>query len=517
MKEFEFKILQTSDIHGNIYPHNYNNKEDSNCGFARVYNVIKKRRDKNTILIDTGDLIQGNALTYYYRLSNSKEINPMAKILNYAKYDYMVLGNHEFNYGQDYLNDFINNIDAKIITSNIYKEGKNLFNSYIIHTFDNDFKVAIIGIVTENIPLWENEHNIKGLTFLDAFDEAKRVISNIKENKLADCIVLGYHGGFEKNPETEEKIDNDVGENVGYKMINELDIDVFLTGHQHRVFCGIKNGIPYTQPCCNGMYVGEFRLKYAFENGVWVKKSVQNELIETKGYEVNKEVLQLNYELEEKTQEWLDKKLGILLDGEITIENHLKDRLYKNKLFTLINNVQKEFSGADISCTFLGNLYKGMKQEVTPREIMCNYKYSNTLVVLLMKGKDLLNALEKNSEFFTIENEEVIINEKYVSPKKEFYNYDVYEGIDYTIDLTKEIGHRVKNVTYKGKALEDDEEYKIVVNNYRAGGGGGFEVFKNAIVVEKIKIEITELIIEYFKKYKEVKIDEVNNIKFIIK
>ncbi len=504
MKSFNLKILHTSDIHGNIHPYSYadNKKTNSLCNASTFINSI---RNENTLLIDTGDLIQGSALTYFHNKNYKTSINPMAKVLIYLNYDCMVLGNHEFSYGQAYLEKFIDDVNTDIIANNVYKYNKLYLKPYKVKILENGFKIVIIGSVIDKIPLWERECNILNLYFKDVLEALTESISYIKKYEKPDCIIFAYHGGFEINPSTEQQ-NEIIRENVGYEVLkNNTDIDILLTGHQHKKYVGIENEKAYTQPACYGKYVGEININYNFNNGTWTKGKIKADLVNTENYIEDKNLIKINKNLEKKTQKWLDKKIGILADGDIIPTTPLMDRVTPNKLFTFINKIQIEASGVDISCTALGNNFIGLKKEITTRQILNSYKYTNCIVVLKIKGDGLLEALEHNAKFFELdEKNNIKINDLYEKPRSEYYNYDVYYGIDYSIDLKADVGKRVK-AFYKEEEIDINKEYLIVCNNYRASGGGGFNMFEKCEVVKEISKEMSDLIIDYITEKKNNK------------
>ena len=134
MKTFNLNILQTSDVHGYIYPTSYTTKLPEDLGLAKLSTLINNLRNKNTILIDTGDTIQGSPFTYYHYKEHNKEVNPIANIFNEMKYDYVSIGNHEFNYGKEYLLNHFRYIDATILNSNLLDSQTN--NPFVGVTHD---------------------------------------------------------------------------------------------------------------------------------------------------------------------------------------------------------------------------------------------------------------------------------------------------------------------------------------------------------------------------------------------
>jgi 2',3'-cyclic-nucleotide 2'-phosphodiesterase/3'-nucleotidase len=501
-------IFHTSDVHGYVYSTSYATGEHVDYGLSNIKNLVKK--NKNSLLIDTGDTIQGSALTYFHASMLKDETSPLADALNLLDYDYQTLGNHDFNYGQKYLNNYVKGLNSQLAVCNVYKNDKLFFDPYKIHQFENGIKVGLIGAVTQHIPNWENPENIKDLTFKNAFDAIKEYVSEVKP--LVDAVVVMYHGGFEKDPITEVPGPNETGENLGFKIATEIDgIDVLLTGHQHQIISGKLNGVSYTQPGANGGYVGQVNLEFEEENGEWKLINNDASLIKT-NYSPDQTYEDHFREVENKVQDWLDQVIGELEDGEILITDPLKDRLEKHPVVSFINQVQMDASGVDISCTALGNEVIGFNATITMRDLISTYVYPNTLVVLEMTGKLLKQLLEKNAEFFTSEK---LISPQYLNPKKELYNYDMFDGIHYTIDTSKEYGNRITKLIYNGDDVKEDHSYQVVMNNYRAAGGGGFEFIKEAKIVKTIEVDIVEILANYIIKHKNVKIDHKPNITII--
>ena len=222
------KIYFTSDMHGYLYPTNYIDKEPKNIGLINMINDFKK--DGNTLIIDAGDTIQGSPLTYY--LSGKKfNIHPIADIMNAAGYDFVTLGNHDFNYGLLYLRKYLRTLNAKCLCANVVdKTGELPILPYSIKTLENGLKVGIIGITTDFINHWERTENIANISITDTFEAVKYYFDEVK---AASDIVIGlYHGGFEYDLNSHKQL-MFTSENIAYKLCLEFDFDILLTGHQH--------------------------------------------------------------------------------------------------------------------------------------------------------------------------------------------------------------------------------------------------------------------------------------------
>lgn len=183
---------------------------------------------------------------------------------------------------------------------------------------------------------------------------------------------------------------------------------------------------------------------------------------------------------------------------------------------TLINKVQIESTGAMISATSLGNSATGFSKEITIRNVLSTYVYPNTLVVIEIDGKHLKMALEQNAQYFDLEDGKIIFNSRFSYPKNEHYNYDMFDGIEYIIDVGKPYGERIVSLSYQGRPVKDHHVFTLALNNYRASGGGEFPMYRGQRVVKEINDDIAELVIEYIRKNKIIRVDDPNNIRVII-
>ena len=511
-KKKKIKLLYTTDIHGNVMPLIYGTNEEADIGLAKYATVVKKMKEENEhiILIDNGDLMQGTPLMTHYVKQYQHQANPMIEILNRLKIDAAVLGNHEFNFGNKVLTDAIEQSHFPWLSANIIDASskKPQFGPpYIVKQIDDEVRVAIVGVTTHYIPNWESPNHIKGLTFLDACETLDDWVKHIREKENPDLLIAAYHGGFERDINTGEPTEKMTGENQAYQMCKQIKgIDILLTGHQHRELVGNIKDVLVIQAGSHGRTYGEINMVLEKEGNVWnvIKKKAAVRTLET--VEADDEILQYIGDLEKSTQQWLDEPIGFI-DGDMTIIDPFQARIKKHPFIQFIHDVQMEESGVDISVTALLNNHSvGFKETVTMRDVVSNYIYPNTLVVLQLTGKDIKAALEKTASYFTLDNEgKIIVDPSYVRPKPQHYNYDMWEGIEYEINVSKPIGNRIEKLTYQNREIKEHETYHVVLNNYRASGGGDYDMFKDKPVIREIQKDMVEIIREYFERHKYVK------------
>ncbi|MEN8076094.1 bifunctional UDP-sugar hydrolase/5'-nucleotidase [Clostridioides difficile] len=499
-------IYQTSDLHGYVYPTNY--VKEQALGILKIgsYILNDEKNYDASLKFDCGDLIQGSALAHY--LSKQKlERNPILEGLEFIGYDAYVLGNHEFNYGLDYLNSSYKLVEDKIINANI--EGLS-FNTKPYKIFDFDgFRVGCIGLTTSFIPNWENEKNIPGLKFLDPVEMYGKYEKELKEK--ADYIIVCYHGGFEKSLDgTNTPTEKLTKENQASELLEKYDsINIVLSGHQHRSFITEVNGVLCVQPPNNGQKFSKIILDSE-------TKELSYELVDVSllNDNINEDMEKIFNNIEVGLKDYLDREIGEF-DKDIIIDDIFEARLKGHPFINFLHQVQLEVSEADFSVLSLFDSAIGFKKNVSIRDVLINYPYPNTLRVLRVRGDKLKEAIEKAATYFVIEDSIVKISNGFLVPKVQNYNYDTFAGFDYEIDLSREFGDRVVSMKKDGDEVNLEKYYNVVMNNYRATNTSIYPSYEGAEVVKEINVDISELIINYFLENNKVKVIEESN--YIIK
>ncbi|WP_397379400.1 bifunctional metallophosphatase/5'-nucleotidase [Paenibacillus sp. YYML68] len=499
-------VLETSDIHGHIVPISYADHSAIESGLAKLAAVIRKERanTEHVLLIDNGDLIQGTPLAYHHAKLDAKVPNPMIRVLNELGYDAAIIGNHEFNYGLPLLEKAVGESNFPWLSANIVREsdGEPLFGRpYVIKELGG-VKVGILGLTTRYIPNWEKAEHIAGLRFEGAVDSAKRWVPYMREQEGVDVVIVSYHGGFERSLDTGEPTEPLTGENEGYALCQEVaGIDLLLTGHQHRTIAGVQVcGVPVVQPGSAGGWLGKATIKLTSgSEGGWHVEEITTELLTPAGVAPDPVVLSMTEPHERLAQKWLDQPIGRLV-GDMRVTDPMQVRLAEHPLIEFINRVQMELSGARISNTALfDNVSPGFPEHITMRDIVSNYIYPNTLQVIRVKGSDIRAALEQTACYFDTYTGEgdIRVSAEFGEPKPQHYNYDMWEGIRYKLNISRPAGQRVVELEFDGAPLDPDGEYDVVMNNYRAAGGGNYMMFQGKPVVKDIPTDIAELLASY--------------------
>ncbi len=497
-------IYQTSDLHGYVYPTNYVTEQP--LGILKIGSFIKEDELNydRSLKIDCGDLVQGSALTHYLSKHDMKT-NPIIEGLENIKYDAYVLGNHEFNYGLDYLNKSYSPISEKIINANI--DGLKFDTKpYKIFDFDG-FKVGCIGFTTSFIPNWEQECNIKGLSFNNPVEMYAKYEKELKEQ--CDFIIVCYHGGFERSLEDNvTPTEALTKENQGSELLEKFDsIDMVLSGHQHRSFITKINGVLCSQPLNNGQNFTKIVLDTE-------TKEVEYELVQVKDLDIKiDENLQSIFEdVESKLQVYLDQEIGEF-EKDILVDDLFEARLKGHPFINFLHQVHLDAGQADFSALSMFDSTIGFKKVVSIRDVLVNYPYPNTLKILKVKGKKIKEAMEKSATYFVVEHDKVGVNISFLEPKVQHYNYDTFGGMTYEVDLNREFGDRIVSMKKDNVDIDLDKNYTIVMNNYRATNTAIYPSYEGAETVKEINLDISEVIIDYIQNKKQVNvIDESNYV-----
>lgn len=478
-------LIYTSDTHSYLFPTLYSERGERNMGLMRIAGTIHKDRD--TVVIDGGDSLQGSALSKYVLDRNIRPF-PQAQVFRAMGTDIMVPGNHDFNYGYEAFHSFFAGTGAAILAANLIdRTGRTTILPSIIREDSNGIRVAFVGLVTDYIRVWEKKENLECFEITDSFSAARRELEAVR-NK-ADYTVLVYHGGFECDIETGERL-SDTNENIAYRIAAELDYDLILSAHQHMNIPLTKVGNSYAVQCrANAEFFAEIDIDKDGITGCIRQPEDRISRLE-------KEYSSLGRDIEA----WLDESIA-RIEHPITAPTHLESALRGSRIADFFNTVQLEASHADISCTSLANDLYGFSGNVTIREVIASYQYPNALAVIEVGKEELKAALEHAAEYFALENGKPAISSAFLLPKVAHYNYDYYMGIEYAFDLSKPVGERVSRLLFKGREIEG--KLRLCMNSYRATGAGGYSVFRSCPVIESLDLDVQDLAIDYLIRHRD--------------
>lgn len=508
-------ILGTTDIHGNIFDWSYENQtEDDDVGLAKVYTIVKQIRQENpnTLLLDNGDTLQGTVLTDdIYNTIKIDEPNPIIDVMNFMGYDSMTLGNHEFNFGLDLIKKAEREANFPIISANIYDKetGENFVKPYIIKKVAG-IKIGILGLTTPNIPRWDGP-KVTSLEFKHMADEAEKYVKILKEEEKVDLIIATAHAGLEG------RYDPNEGDAAKHIIERCPEIKVLLLGHDHKEIAEEINGTLVGAADDKGNQVVRFDLTLQKNDDAWsiINKNVQ--LIETKKVVADDELKEYARKYHEATLNFLKETLGTAT-GDFHPESEIpgipEAQIRDTAVIDLINKVQLKYTGADISAAALFKTSSNIKKgDISYSSIFDIYKYPNTLYAVEITGKELKDYMEWSASYYnTYKPGDVTIS---FNPNIRGYNYDMFAGIEYKIDISKPAGERIVDLKFKGEPVKDDQVFKLAVNNYRYNGLKSMGIISNEPYFKSDPISIRSLIAEYIKEKGTIDPEVDNNWEII--
>ena len=498
-QQVSITLLGTTDLHGNLFPIDYYQNRPANRGLAKVATLIKQVRatEKNVLLLDSGDTIQGTPLAYHFARLDTSKPNPTIAAMNALRYDAMAVGNHEFNFGLPNLMRAKREARFPMLGANILTDAPRTateyFSPYIIKLIGG-VKVGLVGFVTPGIPRWEVPEHYKGYTFEPIVAAAQRVIPEVR--RQADLVVVIAHSGLEREASNDRPVPQDIaGENAIYALAETVPgIDVILFGHSHQeVAEKTVKGVLLAQAKNWGQSLARADVVLEKNAGEWKIVSKKSTVMPVTGaVEPDPEILELARPYHEATQASLDAPLA---ECSVALEGS-RARYEDHPFVDLIHKVQMEYGKADISfATLFLPTARIPAGKVSVRQVASLYIYENTLYTIELTGAEVRAAMEHSASLFT--SWPLKQGER---PRLPGYNADIAEGVEYEVDLTQPAGGRVKNIRYKGKPLDPAAKFRVAVNNYRYTGGGHYTMFRNKSILYASPQEVRELMIEYVRR-----------------
>ncbi len=496
-----FTISFTSDIHGYFSNVDYASGKEHASGLCNCAGLFA--RGENTLIIDGGDTLQGSPFTFYYQKSRPGEGHLLAQVMNAAGYHFITLGNHDFDFGVEQIERYLAQLNARCLCANV--KGIRGVEKTAVVTMENGLCVGLTGVTSHYVTHWEPPENLRGVTVSDAYKAAAEAYDDLIAAG-ADVTVCIYHGGFENDIATGQKISH-TDENQGWLMCRDLGYDVLLTGHQHLEIAGSELfGTAICQPPdkAKGFLMVDVDVPAL---GSEKKTRAVSRFIPA-GKEKEDAVWRVLAPAEKLAAAWLDRPVGHL-DITLLSEKPLSMALHGSVIANFFNQVQLEASGADLSATSLADNILGFKQNVSIRDVVSNYIFSNTLKVIEVDRGIITAALERCAEYFESDGKgKTRISRSFLHPIPQNYNYDYFSGIRVVLDLRKPVGERVVSILWQGQELDPSKKLKLCLNSYRASGAGGYPFYASCPVISEQCREIVELVMEYIGSHQKIVVDK---------
>jgi len=522
-QEVNIKILGTSDIHGRVVPWSYGaDVEDKSGSYAQIATYVKdvRKNNKNVVLVDVGDAIQDNQVDVFAKDKKYYKDHPIPKVLNEMKYDVFVLGNHEFNFGMEALDEILKDIKAKKLTANFYykKNDKRYIDATTIIEKDG-VKLGIIGLSTPMSAKFEEDTgNLKDMKFTSPTEEARTQVEKLKA-KGVDAIIVIAHMGIEN--------ENKIPDTGMRDVINAVDgIDVVIAGHMHKDVPSetIKNTL-ITEPHRYGTVVSEVDLTFDINDKKEVKLvKKESKTVPVKALEADKKIEEIYKPYHEKLRELNNVVIGQTANEMVPQETkHGVSAAFSKDtgLSSFINDVEQHYSGADV-VTFSFDHQKARmnKGDIKKKDIIFNYRYAGgDVTVYELTGKQLKEYMEWSANYFdTIQPGDTEYRYNAERKKSKYVTYDIFGGVNYKIDLRNPQGSKIVDLTLAdGKPVTDDMKLKVGMNSYRFaqlnGKGGIWEgqqipvLWESKVAMGREKGTIQNMMIDYITNVKKGKID----------
>lgn len=485
-KTIDLKFIETSDVHGSFFPYDFINRKPKAGSLARVatyVNQLRSQHGENVILLDNGDILQGQPVNYYSNYVDTTSANIAAQVVNYLRYDAQTIGNHDVETGHRVYDKWVSATHCPILGANVIdtKTNKPYLKPYTILK-RGGARIAIIGLLTPAIPNWLGENLWSGLRFEEMVSSARQWMRVVKEQEKADIVIGLFHSGKDGGITTPH-----YKEDAALAVAREVPgFDVVFFGHDHTRYAdAVTNSegklVACLDPANNAMSVAQADLQLVKKKGHWCVKESQWKLVDVADLPIDNEFVDHFSAFNETVKAYANRVIG-------TFENTIstRDSYFGNSAFNdLILNLELSITKADVAFNAPVSFDVAIKKGPVRVADMFNlYKYENQLFVMRLTGKEIRKALEMSYDLWvntmTSPNDHLLLldsqtrgDQQRLGFKNFSFNFDSAAGIDYEVDVTKPNGQKVKVLKMSnGEPFDENKYYKVAVNSYRANGGG---------------------------------------------
>ena len=490
-KTVTLRIVETSDVHGAFFPYNFTERRDMSGTMARVSSYLKRQRKEmgnRLILLENGDILQGQPTCYYTNFVATDKPNIAAEVVNYLKYDAQTFGNHDVEVGHKVYDKWIKELNCPVVGANIIdlKSGKPYVEPYVIIEREG-VRVAILGMLTPAIPNWLHQNLWSGMRFEEMVSCTKRWVKILREQEKADVVIGLFHSGWDGGIVTDE-YDEDATQKVAEQVEG---LDVIFFGHDHRERNTTVKNVLCLDPSCNAQKVAVATIQV--RNGKVTSK--KGELIDVTKEPLDEDFMRHFQPRIDEVKAFVERKIGVFNENMLS-----RDAFFGPAAFVdLIHQLQLEHTGADVSftapLTFNSEIKAG---PVYQSDMFKLYRFENGIYVVRMTGKEIRNFLEMSYDQWvntmTSPDDHIML----LAPKvagdnqrenfKNFtFNFDSAAGIDYVVDVTKPNGQKVHILQLSdGRPFDENAWYRVAMNSYRGNGGGELLVRGAGIPLDSI-------------------------------
>jgi len=487
-QEVTIKILETSDVHGALFPFDFIRNKPMDGSLARVYTYVKQERSKPNqyvILLDNGDILQGQPTVYYSNFIDSASPNIVSQMLNYMGYDAATVGNHDIETGPAVYRKVERESNFPWLAANAINTttGKPAFKPYTVIERAG-VRIAVLGLITPGIPKWLPKILWPNMQFNDMVESAKYWVKYIQKKEKPHIIIGLFHSGYDASyggANANEKNNENAALLVAKKVPG---FDVILIGHDHKELAqkfpnANGDSVLVLDPSSSARLLSEATITVSLNRYKKVKwKRVEGKLVEMKSYDPDADFMAHFSEFYNKVSSFVSNPIGRFTKPISSAEAYFGP----TEFMDLIHDVQLKISGADISLaaplSYVSSIDSGA---ITISDMFKLYRFENFLYTMELTGKEIDGFLEHAASLWF--NTMTSPNDTLIRFKREngrirlyanYYNFDSAAGIYYTIDVSKPEGNRVTITTLAdGTPFDPNKTYKVAINSYRGNGGGG--------------------------------------------
>lgn len=482
----ELRVVETSDVHGSFFPYDFLNRRPKAGSMARVssyVNSLRKQYGDRLLLLDNGDILQGQPLSYFSNYIDTTDMNIAAQVINYMRYDAETIGNHDVEPGHQVYDKWVGEVNCPVLGANVIdtRSGQPYLKPYVMLN-RGGVRIAVLGMLTPAIPNWLSQDIWSGLRFDEMVATARHWMKVIREEEKADVVIGLFHSGKAGGIVTPQ-YEEDASEHVARDVPG---FDLVLFGHDHTrhndiVVNSAGKRVVCLDPANNAMSVADATIHLSQEKGQWTVDSVAGSVNSVTSQPIDEAYQQHFNAYINKVNDFTNQQIG-------TFKHTLRtaDSYFGNSAFSdLILNLQLQITGVDIAfnapLTFNDSIKAG---PVYMSDMFKLYKYENKLYVMRLTGEEIRKHLEMSYDlwFNTMKSPDdhllLIDRQTYGDAQrmgfKNFsFNFDSAAGIDYTVDVTKPNGQKVTILRMSnGQPFDEKRWYKVAINSYRGNGGG---------------------------------------------
>ena len=497
-------IAATTDVHGRIrgwdYYQNMSDGAHSLAAAATIVDSIRRENSGRVVLVDAGDLLQGNPLTYVAAKVSKPPVNPVIAAMNVMKYDAAVIGNHEFNYGLPLLRVALTQARFPFLGANV--RANVALGAVLPYTMLEraGVRIGIIGATTPGSMVWDRENLQSGrVTVTDILPAVSKGVLDARRAG-ANVVVVLLHSGLDEAASYDTIATGLPSENVAARVALEIPgIDLIVFGHSHRELVdSVVNGTLLVQPrnWAASVAVASLTLVRNREGlrRSWRVVSRKGRSVLIAGHREALDVLAASAATHRETVAWATTPIG---HTEFFWRSD-SARVADMPITDFVNETMRRKSGADLSATAAFSTEASLGPgAITVADISRLYPYDNTLRVVRISGDQLKSFLEFSSRYFhTIPADGSLPANGVIDKAVPGYNFDVLAGAEYTIDLRRGLGERITKLEVKGRVVLPTDTFTLALNNYRQNGGGGYGMLSGATVVYEREVDIRQLLID---------------------